>query len=362
MNRLQQTTGASSQSGRRAPLPATRYSLLLLVVGCALGVVMIAFTVLKRATSTKGGLSQTQASQVANSNVRAAEKWESATAVKRRVLMDRISFALKGIADEADSNRREQLWASFLAGFTPEEIPSALFLLDDLHEPELYTELQQRLMQHWAKTDIQKASAWAMALPEGALREQTLEQVAITWAELDLKATEQWAKQLPEADRNKTWFTIATEAIRSQPVEAVRLAGELPPSDARIDLFCRAAGEWAASDSRAAADWAAKIFEPVFREQVIAKVVVTWSEKDPISAATFALDEMPAGKLQSDTVVAIVQRWAQKAPEAAASWVAQFPPGAVREAAVENLYAQWFQTDAVRAAQWQSQLHTHGAM
>jgi hypothetical protein len=65
----------------------------------------------------------------------------------------------------------------------------------------------------------------------------------------------------------------------------------------------------------------------------------------PVDAATWALKELPPGRLLDDTVVSIVQRWAQRDMDGATAWVKQFPEGALRAAAVENLLAQWSPTD-----------------
>jgi len=60
-----------------------------------------------------------------------------------------------------------------------------------------------------------------------------------------------------------------------------------------------------------------------------------------------AITSLPGGKTQEDVLVGIVQRWTQKDPATAAAWVARFPEGALRSAAVENLVKLWVpQNDA----------------
>jgi hypothetical protein len=88
------------------------------------------------------------------------------------------------------------------------------------------------------------------------------------------------------------------------------------------------------------------------RASVLAGESVAWAKQDPESAADLAVQELPAGRLQEDTVISIIQRWAQQAPEAAAAWVDQFPPGPLRTVAIDNLVSQWSQKDAAGAHQW----------
>lgn len=75
------------------------------------------------------------------------------------------------------------------------------------------------------------------------------------------------------------------------------------------------------------------------------EIAIVWSASAPVDAATWALNELPPGRLLDDTVVSIVQRWAQRDMDGATAWVEQFPEGALRAAAVENLLAQWSPTD-----------------
>jgi hypothetical protein len=52
----------------------------------------------------------------------------------------------------------------------------------------------------------------------------------------------------------------------------------------------------------------------------------------------------------------LVQRWAQSAPQDAAAWVLQFSEGPARNAATQNLVAQWTSQDAEAAGQWLDEL------
>jgi hypothetical protein len=65
-----------------------------------------------------------------------------------------------------------------------------------------------------------------------------------------------------------------------------------------------------------------------------------------------AVKSLNPGDDQDRTVVAVVQRWAQKSPAAVAAWVAQFPDTPVRTAATENLIAVWTSKDSEAANHW----------
>jgi hypothetical protein len=107
-------------------------------------------------------------------------------------------------------------------------------------------------------------------------------------------------------------------------------------------------------DATGAIEWTDMIADETLRNAILAAGFVAWSETEPANAATRALEKLPAGRLLDDTLVSIVQRWAQTDARAAAAWVERFPECPLRAAAVENLLSQWRQTDPVAATNWQS--------
>jgi hypothetical protein len=166
-----------------------------------------------------------------------------------------------------------------------------------------------------------------------------LETASLAWGDSDPASAVQWAQILRnEAERTLALTNIASEAVRSAPLLALDLAQSLPET-ARNEIVPRAAAEWAARDPAAAADWARQIPAESLRATTLAGIATAWSERDPATAANLAVKELPSGRLQSDTIVSIVQRWAQQSPADAEAWVNQFPEGAIRDAATENLKA-----------------------
>jgi hypothetical protein len=101
-----------------------------------------------------------------------------------------------------------------------------------------------------------------------------------------------------------------------------------------------------------AAAWAMKVPNPNLRPRLVAAVAIALAEQDGATAATLAVNGLDAGYEQDRTVVSIVQRWVQKTPQAAASWISQFPDIPLRDAAVQNLLALWSAQDTEAAGYW----------
>jgi hypothetical protein len=184
-----------------------------------------------------------------------------------------------------------------------------------------------------------------------------LEQVAIAWANTDLAAATGWVEALPDGDaRQAAALNLAYEAARSEPVKALEVASGLAPTPARDDLLVHAISQWGGADPAAAADWAAKVSDASLQQRLVAAVAIAAAERVGPAAATFAANALGAGQEQDRAVVAIVQRWVQNSPQAAASWVSQFPDLPSREPAVQNLLALWTAQDAEAAGTWLREL------
>jgi hypothetical protein len=97
-----------------------------------------------------------------------------------------------------------------------------------------------------------------------------------------------------------------------------------------------------------------QIEDDSLRSQLVAVVATVLSQSDAASAAEIALSALSPGRMQDDAVVGIVQRWTQRDAASAAAWVAAFPEGALRTAAVENVVKLW--PSRTEAATWLSGL------
>jgi hypothetical protein len=180
-----------------------------------------------------------------------------------------------------------------------------------------------------------------------------LAEIVVAWANADLPRAVQWARQLPdETERQKALVRIGFEAARAEPLTALALAVDLDADAERDELIRHAAGEWAVSAPDAAAEWARRIEDSPLRSGTLARIATAWAEVDPRAAAALAIKELEPGRLQEDTVVGIVQRWAQREPADAATWIDRFEEGELRAAAVQNLVKLWADRNPTEAGEW----------
>jgi hypothetical protein len=229
--------------------------------------------------------------------------------------------------------------------------------LQGLSPAELRGDRGRLLVYQWGKTSPMNALAWAGDVSEAPLRDEMIAVATLGWAGSDLDGAIKWVlSQSAGEARNKLLITLGHEWVRTNPKDVISLAVSLPVSPERDQMMTRAAAEWAVTDGSAALSWARGIAEPERRAQTLAGVAVAISEQDPEAAANVVANELTAGRLQDDAVVAIVQRWAQTKPEDAAAWVSHFSDGQLFNASVENLVKIWSTVDARQLHKWMVRL------
>lgn len=256
-------------------------------------------------------------------------------------------------ADENDPYARE---ARLQEMFDAVPLSDVAHLLNELARGELTAErfeFSRQLVRRWGEHDPDAAATWAAGLPDGDFAQSMVSQAAIAWANADLTAASGWARTLPDGSSRTTALSgIGFEAVRTAPIEALRIASEMTPGRDRNHLALQGAREWAASEPQAAMDWVGSMMDSPLREQLLATIAADYAERDPVDAAQLALEALPPGRAQNNAIVGIVQRWVQTDPEPAAAWVSQIPESALRRDAAQNLVAIWGRQDLAAVGHW----------
>ncbi len=265
---------------------------------------------------------------------------------------DALALALAAIAKESNPGLQSAALLKLVESLRLTDMSAALTATANQSD-RLHSEFRQMLVRRWAKSDAPGAADWIEKNLTGAARAAALNTAASAWAETDPAGAEQWARRLTDPDeRGNTLLAIAGEMTGDNPAAALALAVDLPPGEARDEFLLHAAGEWAERDAKAALEWGQQIENPELRAQMLAAIAIGFAEKDPAAAAMLAAQSLPAGRVQDDAVVSIVQLWVQQSPEQAAAWVAAFPKGRLRDTALEAVVKLWADQDLTDAGEW----------
>jgi hypothetical protein len=169
-----------------------------------------------------------------------------------------------------------------------------------------------------------------------------------------LKRTFEDALATPDAAaRQKSLEQVAWDGIDVDPELARRAFEKLAPdSEARRKLSAHFAMRLAESNPDEAIEWAQALPEEGERGEALGRIAVVISAKDPERAGNLIAGQMAAGATRDRAVVQVLQRWSQADPGAAAEWAGDFSAGEARSAGLKVALAAWLEKDAPAAATW----------
>jgi hypothetical protein len=150
---------------------------------------------------------------------------ESITAATTNALLRNLNATLQAIQIETDVAKREAELSNWVNSIPITEVPTVLRFLND-HSAELTNlDLAPRLIGRWAESDPRAAAEWVSGRPVDSEHQKEINAVAVAWASQDLSDAIGWARQLPdETERQSALVTIAYEAGRTEPMQALKLA------------------------------------------------------------------------------------------------------------------------------------------
>lgn len=121
------------------------------------------------------------------------------------------------------------------------------------------------------------------------------------------------------------------------PQKAVEAIIAHEPSVERDQTLRQAVGTWAEEAPEDALAWVRRLDQVEDRDWLMGTALTALAEQDASKAAAFLEVEMPLGLARNHALVAIAQRWVQRAPEDAKRWLESLEPSPVREDALKEI-------------------------
>jgi hypothetical protein len=169
------------------------------------------------------------------------------------------------------------------------------------------------------------------------------------WVKQNPGAAAEWLKSRPPDQQRRLWGRLASRMADADPAAAQAWFQDLPPSAEREDAGAQIVGAWAKKDPRAALEWLQDNLEGG-RTQAFAGVAEALAEKGAEDAKQL-LEAMPPGNQRDEVVAAIARTWSNKEFKPAMDWVLSLPPDDPgRRRAMEHLGYQWAEKDLAGAA------------
>ncbi|MFZ9061797.1 MAG: hypothetical protein ACO218_11340 [Steroidobacteraceae bacterium] len=185
------------------------------------------------------------------------------------------------------------------------------------------------------------------AIPDDALRHETLrEQLPVALAR-DARAAEDWLRSVwPTLDAEEQLIALRIWTTLDAPT-AHRLAVEFElEHHGLVDTVLEA---WTAIEPEQAALAAAR--GPTPSPATLEEMSRLWSHRDPAAALRFATD-YPVESLRAGAITAAVTTWAETDAPAAARAVSAMPAGPTRLPLIGRVAAAWARQDSAAATAW----------
>ena len=246
------------------------------------------------------------------------------------------------------------------------------------------------LLQKWAQLDPAQAMAWVEKIKDQGAKFGGYRAVLSTWTRRSPQEAVAWAEAngTPDAkdekDGNWAMATIVGQLSKTDADWALRLTQGQPMSRARgrmVDavigqfvsqrgeaaaremvmnipeetlrhgMMARLAGQLAANDPDAAAQWVATLPAGEGRQRALTELVSQWSENDPAAAAAY-LAKYPASPETDDSRARLAQNVLRADPEGALAWANTISEAESRKRTVTDLVRNWMRRDADAAQKW----------
>lgn len=195
-----------------------------------------------------------------------------------------------------------------------------------LNDPLKLAEAMNTTIPAWVQADPRAAVKFMEELPPGVARDSLRNRIAQLWAAQDPAAALAWAKQLPDAgERSQILGLVFVQMAQTDPHQAAEEARNLDLGTSNSGMFQAIVAQWSAKDPASAEQWVRALSVGEQRDLLMERVAFAESKSDPSSAARLVLDQIPAGNVQDEAVMAVLHQWALRDFNGASAWVASFP-------------------------------------
>jgi hypothetical protein len=103
------------------------------------------------------------------------------------------------------------------------------------------------------------------------------------------------------------------------------------------NLLDNLAQQWASQDIQAACAWAMAKPPGEQRDQLLQRIAFVAAKNNPAEAVQLVSQQMSPGQIQSEAAISVLYQWTRQDAAAAMAWAEAFPPGDLRERAINEV-------------------------
>jgi len=209
----------------------------------------------------------------------------------------------------------------------------------------------------WAKTDPDKAVAWANAHPPENKDEGNyyLSSAIGSIAKTDLAAASRLALTMERSDaRGRAMDTLLDQYTKQGGIDSARdFVSGLEDSTFKSGIISRLAARMADKDPKAAAAWATTLPDNEAKPKVMTELIERWANNDPNEAGAW-LNNFPKTPQTDEPRERFAYKVAEKDPEAAIAWAGTISDDKRRGETMYRLARDWSRREPDAAKGWLS--------
>lgn len=209
----------------------------------------------------------------------------------------------------------------------------------------------------WAKTDPDKAVAWAQAHPPENKEEGNhyLRAAIDTIAKTNLDSAAALALTMDRSEaRGRVMDTLLDQFTKQRGIDSARAYVDgLEDSPFKTGILSRLAGRLADKDPKETAQWAAALPESEAKPRVMTELIERWANNDPNEAGAW-LNNFPKSPQTDEPRERFAWKVAEKDPEAAIAWAGTISDERRRSETMYRLARDWSRREPDAARGWLS--------
>lgn len=204
------------------------------------------------------------------------------------------------------------------------------------------------LMAEWAERDPAAALAAASAEPGLKLRADLRATALMHWAKTDPEKAWAFAKENAGGDLPENRFDLLINGLgQGNPETALHFLQD--HGEAMGSRLERAAGVvedlFERGNQEAIIAWAEKLPEGKLKEAAQTRLIDRWGRYDPEAALSWMNAHVSDPKILANTRAELAESWARVSPDAALKWVDSLPADQRSPAIYSRIYGRWIDYD-----------------
>ncbi len=217
------------------------------------------------------------------------------------------------------AGERRNLMTGIAGSMADTDGPGAIAWAQGLTDPGERQRCLAAVASSSGSSDISTAQTAAMLLPPGAVRNETLQDVARMLGWNDPQAGKDWLLTLKPNEQALVMRGIVGPLAEVDEEAAEKLASGLPPSGDNGWAWRNIASGKALKDPQAALTWSGTLETEQARLAATASIFEQWASHSPDNAAT-ALGSISDANLRRTATEQLAGTWARRSPTEATQW------------------------------------------